>query len=53
MSSWMMPLCMGIGFVLSKCSPVNMVVESAYIFPISVTAYVGYPRSFIMAKSLA
>ena len=26
-SPCMVPLCMGIGFVLPKCSPVNMVLE--------------------------
>ena len=28
-SPWMVPLWMGIGFVLPKCSPVNMVVDCA------------------------
>ena len=28
-SPWMVPLWMGIGFVLPKCSPVNVVVESS------------------------
>ena len=52
-SPWMVPLWMGIGFFLPKCLPVNIVVECAYMFPISVTASNGYPRSFIIAKSLA
>ena len=28
-SHWIMPLWMGMGFVLPKCSPVNMVVDCA------------------------
>ena len=52
-SPWMVPLCIGIGFVLPKWSPVNIVVDCEYIFPMRATASVGYPRSFIMARSLA
>ena len=26
-SPWMVPLCIGIGFVCPKCSPVNIVVD--------------------------
>ena len=47
------PICMGMGFVFPKCSPVNIVLEFEYMFPIKVTASSGYPRSFIMANNLA
>ena len=52
-SPCIVPLCIGIGFVFPKCSPVNMVLELEYILPTRVTASSGYPRSFIMANSLA
>lgn len=38
---------------MPQCSPVNVVVEFELIFPISVTASSGYPRSFIIARSRA
>ena len=44
---------MGIGRVLPKCSPVNIVEDCEYMFPMRFMESVGYPRSFIMAKSLA
>ena len=44
---------MGIGKVLSKCSPIYMVEDCAYMFPMRCMESVGYPRSFIMTKSLA
>ena len=37
----MVPLYIGIGIVFPKCSPVNIVLECEYIFPISVTASSG------------
>ena len=46
-SPCIMPLCMGIDFVFPKCSPVNMVLE------FRVTASSGYPKSLVMASSLA
>ena len=39
--------------VLPKCSPMNVVVDCEYMFPIRFMASFGYPRSFIMARSLA
>ena len=47
------PLCIGIGFVFPKCSPMKMVLELEYILPTEVTTSSRYPRSFIMANSLA
>jgi hypothetical protein len=44
---------MGIGRVLPKCSLVNMVVDREYMFPMRLMESVGYPKSFIMARSLA
>ena len=44
---------MGIGCVLPKCSPINVVVDCEYILPIRFMASSGYPRSFIIARSLA
>ena len=52
-SPCIVPLWMGIGRVLPKCSPENIIEDCEYIFPIKFMASVGYPRSFIMAKSLA
>ena len=52
-SPCIVPLCIGIGFVFPKCSPMNMVLELAYMLPTKVTASSGYPNSFIMANSLA
>ena len=40
-SPCMVPLCRGIGFVLPKCSPVNMVLECVWIFPIIVIVFSG------------
>jgi len=51
-SPWMGPLCIGIGSIFPKCSPVNIVLDCEYIFPTKVTASTGYPRSLIMARSL-
>ena len=44
---------MGIGSVLPKYSPQYIVEACEYMLPIRLTASVGYPRSFVMAKSLA
>ena len=44
---------MGIGKVLPKCSPVNMVEDWEYMFPMRFMESLGYPRSFYMAKSRA
>jgi hypothetical protein len=44
---------MGMSCVLSKCSPMNVVVDCEYMFPIRFMTSFGYPRSFIMARSLA
>ena len=44
---------MVIGRVLPKCSPRNIVEDCEYMFKMRFTTSVGYPRSFIMAKSLA
>ena len=52
-SPCMVPLCIGIGLVLPKCSPIGMVFEWEYIFPISIIASSGYPRSFITVSSRA
>ena len=48
----MVPLWMGIGKVLPKCSLVNMVEDCEYTFPMRSMESLGYPRSFIMDKSL-
>ena len=52
-SPCIVPLRMGMGCVLLKCSPMNVVVDCEYMFPIRCMALFGYPRSFIMARSLA
>ena len=52
-SPCIIPLWMGIGCVLPKCSPIYMVVDCEYMFPIRFMASCGYPRSSIMARSLA
>ena len=52
-SPCIVPLCIGMGFVLPKCSPMNMVLEFEYMFPIRVIASSGYPKSFVMANNLA
>ena len=39
------------GLVCPKCSPVNMVWELEYMFPIKSTESAGYPKSLIMANS--
>ena len=52
-SPCIVPLWMGIGRVLLMCSPVKIVEDCEYIFPMRCMESVGYPRSFIMAKSLA
>jgi len=52
-SPWMVPLLIWIGGVVPKWFPWKVVVEFVYIFPISSTASLGYPRSSIMASSLA
>ena len=52
-SPCIVPLWMGMGKVLPKYSPRYIVDDCEYIFPIRLVALVGYPRSFIMARSLA
>ena len=52
-SPCIVPLCIGISFVLPKYSPVNMVLECEYMLPISLIASSGYPKSFMMANSRA
>ena len=47
------PLCIGISFVLPKYSPKKVVLECEYMLPITWTAFIGYHNSFIMANSLA
>ena len=44
---------MRIGYVLLKCSPVNVVVDCEYMFSIRFITSFGYPRSCIMVSSLA
>ena len=52
-SPCMVPLCMGIGFVLPKYYPKKIVLECKYMLPIIWIASSGYPKSFMMANSLA
>ena len=52
-SHCIVPLCMDIGCVLLKFSLVNVVVDWEYILPTRATASCGYPKSFIIARSLA
>ena len=52
-SSCIVSLCIDIGFVFPKCSPMNMVLEFEYMFLIRDTASSGYPKSLVMASSLA
>ena len=52
-SPCIVPLWMGIGKVFPKCSPVNMVEDYEYMFPMRFMESLGYPKSFIIAKSLA
>ena len=52
-SPWMVPLCIGLGFVLPKWFPVYIVVDCEYMFLIKATASTGYPRFFIIERSLA
>lgn len=52
-SPWMVPLWIGIGFVVPKFSLVNIVDEFTQMFPINVTASTRYLRSFIIARSWA
>jgi hypothetical protein len=52
-SPCIVPLWMCIGLVLSKNYPTYIVVEFVYILPTSFVASIGYPRSSIMASSLA
>ena len=44
---------MEIGRVLPKYSPRYIVDDCEYMFPMRLMASVGYPRSFIITKSLA
>ncbi len=44
---------MGIGCVLPKCFAMNVVMDCDYMLPIKFITSFGYPRSFIMARSLA
>jgi hypothetical protein len=41
------------GFVFPKCSPVNIVLEFEYMFPIKDTTSSGYPKSLVTASSFA
>ena len=52
-SPCIVPLWMGMGCVLPKCSPMNVVADCDYMFPNRFMASFGYPRSFIMGRSLA
>jgi hypothetical protein len=52
-SPCIVPLCTCIGFVFSNYSPIYIVVELLYIFPIISIASSGYPRSSIIVSSLA
>ena len=52
-SPCIVPLCIGMSFVFLKCSPVNMVLEFEYMFPIRDTTSFGYPKSLVIANSLA
>ena len=52
-SPCIVPFWMGIGKVLPKCSPVNIVEDCEYMLPMKFMESMGNPRSFIIAKSLA
>ena len=52
-SPCIVPLCIGMGLVLPKCSPVNIVLEFEYMFSIRDTASSGYPKSLVITSSLA
>ena len=52
-SPCILSLCIGMGFVLSKYYPMNMVLEFEYMFSIKDTASSGYPKSLVMANNLA
>jgi hypothetical protein len=47
----MVPLYMCMGVVLSKCSPMYMVVELYYMLLISLQESIGYPRPSMRASS--
>jgi hypothetical protein len=49
----MVPRWMAIGFVVPTYWPLMVVWDSEYIFPINLIASVGYPRSSMIARSLA
>ena len=53
MSPCMVPLLICTGGVVPKWLPLKEMVEFVYMFPISSTASRGYPRSSIIARSLA
>ena len=44
---------MGMGRILPKYFPRYIVEDCKYIFPMRFIASIEYPRSFIMARSLA
>ena len=46
----MVPCCMGMDLVGSKCKPRNLVYDSEYILPTMLTASSGFPRFDIIAK---
>ena len=52
-SPCMVALCIGIGCVLPKYSPTNVVVDCEYILPTIAMASCRYSRSFMIARSLA
>ena len=52
-SSCIVHLWMGIGRGFPKYSPVNMVEDCEYMFPMRFMESLGYPKYFIMASSLA
>ena len=53
LSPCIVPLCIGISFVLPKYSPEKMVLDCEYKLPIIWIASYGYPKSFMIANSLA
>ena len=52
-SPCIVPLYIGMSFVLPKYSPVNMILEFEYMFSFKDTASSGYPKSLVMANNLA
>ena len=51
-SPCIVPRWMRIGKVFPKCSPVNMVKDCEYMVPMRFIESVGYPKFFIMTRSL-